>query len=203
MADVDVQWPAGVDVEYYPARVPDLYLGEPLFVTAKLSSTLPANASIVVDGLVSGQRWERQLRLNKRVAASDIALNDSALASYWARQKIESLLDGLRNGIDATQVRTDVLDVALPFQLMSPYTSFVAAEKRSSRPAQQGLQSSAVPNQAPQGQTLAAQMAAQPLQLAYPQTATAATLHFIKALLAALLALLLIYRQLRREEVRG
>ncbi|MES2605889.1 MAG: marine proteobacterial sortase target protein [Pseudomonadota bacterium] len=203
MADVDIQWPAGLDVEYYPARVPDLYLGEPLFVTARLNSTLPANSAIVVDGLVGGQRWERQLKLNNSVTGNDIALNDSALASYWARQKIESLLDGLRNGIDAAEVRSDVLGVALPFQLMSPYTSFVATEKRISRPVQQALQSSAVPNQPPQGQTLAAQMAAQSLQLAYPPTATAATLHFVKGLLAALLALLLIYRQLRKEEVRG
>jgi Ca-activated chloride channel homolog len=89
---------------------------------------------------------------------------------------------------------------ALPYQLLSPYTSFVATEKQVSRPAQAGLDTTAVGNRPPAGQTLAAQMAQQQVQ--FPRTATAAGAWLLAGslmLLCAALALL----SLRREKEFG
>ncbi len=200
LLDAKIQWPAGVVAEFYPARVPDLYAGEPVFVIARLDGMLPATSEFSVSGLVAGQRWERQLKLSSLPPAANNRLNDSALAAYWARQKIETLQDSLRTGIDAAQVRNDVLAVALPYQLLSPYTSFVATETTVSRPGASPVQSAAVRNQPPAGQELASEMGHQSLQLNYPRTAAGIDRHFLLGLWWGLLAMALIYCQLRHKE---
>ncbi len=205
MADLSVEWPAGVDAEYYPASIPDLYLGEPLFVTARLDGNISARQNILVSGTIAGQPWQRQLTVDMANASGGTAgqpVSASSLASYWARQKIDGLLNTAftGSGNDAAfkeRLRQQVLDVALPYQLLSPYTSFVAVENRISRPAQRALASTAIGNTPPNGQLFAAQMAAQQVQ--YPATATAAGAWLLGGSLALLCAALSLL-SLRREK---
>jgi Ca-activated chloride channel family protein len=173
MADLSVEWPAGVAAEYYPEKIPDLYLGEPLFVTARLSGSIPAQQDILVSGAVAGEAWQRELSIDTSSGGGSAGqpLTDSSLASYWARQKIDSLLNSAfsGNGDDPAlkeHIRHQVLDIALPYQLLSPYTSFVAVEENPSRPPQMPLANAASSNAALTAQT------AQRVQ--FPQTATAA-----------------------------
>jgi Ca-activated chloride channel family protein len=205
MADLSVEWPAGVAAEYYPASIPDLYLGEPLFVTARLAGKVPARQNILISGTIAGQPWQRQLTVDTTQAAGGTAgqpLSASSIASYWARQKIDGLLNtAFGAGNDAAfkeRLRQQVLAVALPYQLLSPYTSFVAVEKRISRPAHSGLASNALGNEPPAGQLLAAQMAALQ-QVQYPATATAAGAWLLAGSLA-LLCVALLLLTLRREK---
>ncbi len=203
MADLSVEWPAGVAAESYPASIPDLYLGEPLFVTARLDSNAGARQNILVSGTIAGQPWQRQLTVDTNTAGGTAGqpVSASSLASYWSRQKIDGLLNTAftGNGNDAAfkeRLRQQVLDVALPYQLLSPYTSFVAVENRISRPAQNALASTALGNEPPAGQLLAARMAAQQVQ--YPATATAAGAWLLAgslALLCAALSLLTLRRE--------
>jgi hypothetical protein len=52
-----------------------------------------------------------------------------ALASTWARQKVESLMrEELREGPETR--KEEVLSVALPYRLLTKYTSFVAIDRR-------------------------------------------------------------------------
>ena len=101
----------------------------------------------------------------------------------WARQKIAELLDGKILGVPEPEVRAAVLPVALAHQLVSPYTSFVAVEQRISRPAAETLNSKAVPNLPPAGQS--------PQPYAWPQTATGAPAQLALGTLLLLAALLL------------
>ncbi len=157
VVDLTVDWPG--TVEAYPQRIPDLYPGQPVLVSAQMKTPL-LQQSIIVRGRSAGQRWQREIKLP---AASGNVSSHRGVASLWARQKIEELLDQRILGVEETAVRSQVLPVALTHQLVSPYTSFVAVEAVISRPAEEHLLSQAALAARPQGQ------AAQPY--AYPKTA--------------------------------
>ena len=113
------------------------------------------------------------------------------VASLWARQKITGLLDQKVLGRAAEDVRAEVLPVALQHQLLSPYTSFVAVDQKVSRQPTDSLNSAAIANTAPLGQSS--------MQFAYPRTATTGP---AKAWLGALLLFLsVLLRVLRQPEV--
>lgn len=140
--DLDVHWPG--KVEAYPETVPDLYAGQPLLQVARLDA-VHGGDTVRVSGMLAGRGWERQLRLPE-------ADDDSAVASHWARQKLASLLAGLRRGESREAVRHVALPLALRFSLASPFTSFVAVEEQPVRPARAPLLPGQVPNAQPKGQ---------------------------------------------------
>jgi Ca-activated chloride channel family protein len=155
VTDLALRWPAGASAEQLPAALPDLYRGEPLLVTAKLSQL---QGEVMVSGRSGGQPWERRLTL------AEAAPDRKGIAARWAGLKIEQLLDTRLDGRSEEAIRADVLAVALPHRLLSPYTSFVAVEQAVSRPEQAPLSRSAIANALPLGQS------AQPF--AWPATAT-------------------------------
>ncbi|MCZ6830176.1 MAG: marine proteobacterial sortase target protein [Gammaproteobacteria bacterium] len=181
-SDIRIDWPQ--EVEAYPARVPDLYRGQPVLVAARLIAAKPGSPSPVGSVTVSGRnaagRWQRRLELPAQAADEQL---HKGVASVWARQKIAELLDGKILGTPEDEVRAAVLPVALAHQLVSPYTSFVAVEQRLSRPTAATLKSKAVPNLPPAGQS--------PQAYAWPQTATGAPAQLALGSLLLLLALLL------------
>ena len=142
VTNIAIQWPAGQTVESYPNRIPDLYLGKPLVIAAKLNNL---QGDVVISGQAAGETWQQVLRL-KGVA------DHSGVSTLWAREKISSLLDAKISGADKDEIRDQVLQVALGHQLASPYTSFVAVEEVVSRPAADAVQAEAVLNARPKGQ---------------------------------------------------
>jgi len=158
--ELAVDWPA--EVEAWPERLPDLYLGQPLLVAARFSSGIPGG-DVVVSGKTGNRPWQTRLRVAPGEQPGS-GSGHSGVASLWARHKIAGLLDQLVDGRDPGEVRADVLEVALAHQLLSPYTSFVAVEEVVSRPP--GEQSGKVPvaNTRPRGQSSQ--------NFAYPQGAT-------------------------------
>jgi Ca-activated chloride channel family protein len=172
LTNVSIEWPS--TVEAWPARVPDLYAGEPVVVSAKLAALA---GSIRVSGELAGAPWSATLPLAPAQPADGIA-------SVWARAKIESLMDAERHG--ATDARRQIVEVALRHRLASAYTSFVAVDHTPVRDAQQSLARRDVPSLLPA-------RASGGDAIGYPQTATAAPLHALAAL-----ALFLVAAGLRR-----
>lgn len=173
LTDVEVEWP-GSAVEAWPARVPDLYAGEPIVITAALPSSA---GDVVVRGRLAGAPWRATLPL---VPAGSVGSDDNGLDVLWARAKIEALSDRQVAGEDADVIRGEIVKVALEHQLVSTYTSLVAVDVTPTAPP--GMSKPVrVPGQLPHGQLAEAFVGG------LPQTATPATL---SARLAALLALL-------------
>jgi Ca-activated chloride channel family protein len=163
--NLDVAWPAtggAGQVEAWPERLPDLYLGQPLLVSVSFGASAPLG-EVVVSGDIAGQPWRQALQLAS-APGSDHAREHKGVASLWARAKITGLLDQLVLGRSEETVRAQVLPIALQHQLLSPYTSFVAVEDVISLPAGEQATSVPVPNTRPQGQA--------PQFFAYPRTAT-------------------------------
>lgn len=167
----------GVDgqVEMFPARIPDLYEGEPVVAVFK-GASLPD--SITIHGMIGTSPWTTSIMLKHRDSREGLSV-------YWARQKIAALMDQQRDGRDATATRQAVLDVALAHHLVSTYTSLVAVDVTPARPLDKALQSHAMKTNLPDGQDYQA-------IFGLPQTATSGQLQILLGL-ATLLAAWLIW----------
>lgn len=192
LSDLEVVWPNGVAVEVWPERLPDLYLGEPLLLSARVTKGLNYPTEIVVRGRQADRTWSRTLTL----AGNESAISAAGVSVRWARSKIEALLDSQTRGRPADDVRAEVLPLALTHQLLSPYTSFIAVDEVSARAEQEPLQTHPVPNLFPHGQIASA-------RVAYPQTATSAPLQWLMGWLMLTIWLATHFRTWRRRSTRA
>ncbi|MCZ6500864.1 MAG: marine proteobacterial sortase target protein [Gammaproteobacteria bacterium] len=139
LKNVRIHWPADIAVEQWPEKIPDLYAGEPMIVSAKLSR-LPDQVLISGDG--GAGYWAMQ----KPVPAKQDA---PGVAALWARHKIESLQDLAIASGDRDAARGEITSVALEFGLISRYTSLLAVESTPVRPTGTRLASLQIANVMP------------------------------------------------------
>jgi len=167
IANICVDW--GMDAEFYPEVVPDLYAGEPLWLYARLPRE---PRTVTVCGELEGRYWEMSSRELPRSGGGN-------LATLWARSKIEALEDSQIFGADPDMIREDVLDLALEFGLLTRYTSLVAVDKSPARPGSEGLNVEAIPSLLPAGSGMAS---------GFSRTATGWISQLILALISLLVA---------------
>ncbi len=171
LTDVTVDWPGGADA--WPRRVPDLYAGEPIVVSAQFpAGTLQGN--VVISGTRAGQPWQAVLPMQDGATEAGVAV-------LWASAKIDALMDAGRRGAPEPDIRNSVLDVALTHHLVSKYTSLVAVDVTPTRHARTDTLKSAMPANVPEGLTGFDQL---------PRTATPAALSLIAGMLLLLAAAL-------------
>lgn len=159
VTDLRISWPKGLHVDAYPKKMPDLYQGEPLRLVARIRGE-QVSGKLRVSGRLAGRQFQRELELSGNVGTG-------GLGSLWARKRIEALRDRQRpvgeRSAEGQRLRGQILDLALAFKLVSPYTSFVAVEEKVVRPEGTRLSKSPVPNAVARGQVLQRQT--------YPRTA--------------------------------
>ncbi len=173
LTDVSVTWPG--QAETYPQRIPDLYAGEPIAVSAAL--TAGAQGEVAIRALSGGVPWTATLPV-------DPAGGARGLDVLWARAKIEALTDGLHAGATEDTVRPAVLDVALRHHLVSAYTSLVAVDVTPTVPADANGRSALLAVNRPQG-------SADDILGELPQTGTASALQIALGVLALFAAAML------------
>jgi len=165
--NICVDW--GMDADFYPEVIPDLYAGEPLWLYARLPHE---PREVMVCGELEGRYWE----MNSRQLPGS---GGSNLAALWARSRIEALEDSRIFGSDPAEIRQKSLDLALEFGLLTRYTSLVAIDKSPSRTATGGLESEQVPGLLPAGSGAAS---------GFSQTATGWPAQLILAFISLLIA---------------
>jgi len=141
LTDIKIDWPVDKQVEMWPRRVPDLYAGEPLVVTAR---TTALKGSVIVSGKRLQQQWKVTIPLN-------VMSQSQGMAVLWARDKIAYLMDALQDGMASDVVRKGVLDVALEHHLVSKYTSLVAVDVTPERPLTENLKKESLKVNLPAG----------------------------------------------------
>ena len=181
---IEITWPAGAHAETWPKRMPDLYLGEPIVVSAALDKL---EGDLRITGLRGDVAWQATLPLGEMRAGQGMGV-------LWAREKIASLVDSLRDGAREDDVREAVVDVALAHHLVSKYTSLVAVDKTPVRPVDADLKSGAVPTNLPEGWEF------EKVFGELPQGATDSRWNLLAGFLALLLASGL-YRSARRAPI--
>ncbi|HEX7081518.1 MAG TPA: marine proteobacterial sortase target protein [Gammaproteobacteria bacterium] len=182
LADVLVDWPNAV--ELYPPRVPDLYAGEPVVVTASFPRG-DGPIAIEVFGRLAGSPWSQSVEAKPAPSPG--------IAALWARRKIEHALDSRVEGVSESVIRSVVVETALEHGLVSPYTSLVAVDRTPARSRAAALERQAVGNMAPAGTSLAY----------LPATATPAELYRRLGWLAIAAAALLLGTLRRRSRFVG
>lgn len=141
--NICVDW--GMDAEFYPEVIPDLYAGEPLWLYARLPGD---PREVTICGELGDLLWEMESRPLSTPGSNN-------LATLWARSKVEALEDSRIFGTDPQVIRENVLDLALDFGLLTRYTSLVAVDKTPSRPGAQDLDSDSIPSLLPAGSSIA------------------------------------------------
>ncbi|WP_281645694.1 marine proteobacterial sortase target protein [Parendozoicomonas sp. Alg238-R29] len=190
--DITLHWPEGLQVDMLPARVPDLYAGEPVIVSARIRGQA-IEKELTITGRNGSHRWNKQLSLQN-------AAQSEGISRLWARTKIENLEDGKTRGEDSEQVRNKVLPLALKNQLVTAYTSFVAIDQTPARTTEALQKKNVIPNTTPAGQS--PQLQAMKSH-AWPQTANGTGFNLIAGLLALLAALILRYHSRRKRVLQA
>ena len=166
MRDLHVDWPPGTDA--YPHQLPDLYLGEPLLLTARVPQPI---SQVRVSGMLAEHEWSSLAKLDSTRTAR-------GLDRLWAQARISDLEEQLSRGGDETTLRPQIVQAALKAHLVSRYTSLVAVDKTPVRASDSTLHSTQIPNVLPAGS-------------AFAQTATPARLQLLLGFIALLLAMLI------------
>jgi len=125
LADVSIDW-GGLPVDdVAPARIPDLFVGQPVVVYGRFTGELRGEA--VVHGRVGG----RDVEIPVVVDVAE-ATGVEGLSSMWARTTIEHLLrDPSVYAMSEEQVearRDRAVELALHHRVLTEYTSFVAVD---------------------------------------------------------------------------
>ncbi len=168
LGDITLDQSGWSGLEQYPAKITDLYEGEPIVVALKAAS-LPSHA------MLRGQAGTRPWSLP---VSSNQAATHSGLSVYWARQKIASLMDDATKGGSDETTKTSILNVALAHHLVSRYTSLVAVDVTPARPIEPPGTEQGQPTNLAHAQDLAG----------LPKTATGWHLHLLLGLSALMLA---------------
>ncbi len=142
LTDIRIAWPDGTTAESYPGAIPDLYLGEPVIVSARTPAG--TEGEITVSGDRGAQTFISTTELN---AGQDAA----GVAALWARAQIGSLESQIYRGADREAISRQITDVALEYQLVSAYTSLVAIDPTVVRPQVETVTTEAIATNMPDG----------------------------------------------------
>jgi Ca-activated chloride channel family protein len=141
MTNLAAQWPNANAAETWPNPLPDLYAGEPVVLTARMTN---AQGSLVLRGRLEGKPWQATLDLRQAREAKGVE-------RLWARNKIATLEESRIRGADAEAIDKAVLETALAHHLTSRLTSLVAVDITRSRPMDTPVASQRVPLNLPAG----------------------------------------------------
>jgi Ca-activated chloride channel family protein len=121
LTDIEIEWGALQISEVYPPQVPDLFVGRPVVLTGRFQGPLPEWVEVY------GWAGSREQRLVVDAGEAAESRSHPGIASVWARRQISHLSDRL--AVEGPgELAPEILELALNFNLMSSYTSFVAVD---------------------------------------------------------------------------
>jgi len=125
LTDVRVDWGGLAVRDAEPGLIPDVSSLSPLTVLARYDR--PGTGTVTVSGMLAGRPYRQALQ----VTLPAVSAAHGALASLWARQRIETLSrEGhLRPGDPA--IEEAITGLAMHHHLVSRFTSFVAIDDRA------------------------------------------------------------------------
>jgi len=111
--------------------LPDLYDAKPILLHARYAVPTggPVAGTVVISGNTGVGRYERRIP----VEFSNDAPDHAAIATLWGRAKVDAILDphlaALQQGSTPPAVKAEVVRFGEAYDLVTPFTSFVAVEK--------------------------------------------------------------------------
>jgi Ca-activated chloride channel family protein len=123
LAHIEIDWGSLDVTELYPAKVPDLWAGQPIRIHGRY--TKGGEDTIVVRGQLANQSYKQKLSIS-------LPKNEPAhetMATVWARQKVRQLMNQMVRDGQTNELIEEVTQLGLNFRLMTQWTSFVAVEE--------------------------------------------------------------------------
>lgn len=118
LTNIQVQWQGeGEAPIFYPSLPPDLFADQPLVLFGRKADRLAGKLQI--SGRAAGKQYQQTFAL------SFDPDGNPAIAQLWGRARIKQLMNQMVSGETKIGVEA-VTDTALSYQLLSPYTAFVA-----------------------------------------------------------------------------
>jgi Ca-activated chloride channel family protein len=123
LAHIEIDWGSLDVTKLYPAKVPDLWAGQPIRLHGRY--TKGGEETIVVRGQLANQPYKQKLfvRLPKNEPAHE------TMATVWARQNVRQLMNQMVRDGQTKELIEKVTQLGLTFRLMTQWTSFVAVEE--------------------------------------------------------------------------
>ena len=147
LSDLRIDWGDLTVSERYPAKIPDLWAGQPVQVVARYEPLDGEDVDTVVT--VHGWLGREEVAWEVPLSVPAVSHEHEALASLWARRKIRDI-EWYPRGRSEAEVQAAVTAVALEHHLVSRYTSLVAIDDEPS-PCGPAAFSVSVPTMAPAG----------------------------------------------------
>ena len=114
--------------DVYPRHIHDLFSGRPVVVTGRY--TAPAQGAVRLLARRAGDFYSREIPVSLPAQENQ----NNAVASLWARDKIDDLMSqdwaGVQQGTLRADLRQQITQLGLDYHLMTQFTSFVAVEDR-------------------------------------------------------------------------
>ncbi len=114
----------GLDVyDLAPARLPDLMGERPVIVFGKYRGK--AKGALAVSGENAAGKFNKPLAFSSEAAK----VENKALRYLWARHRLKTLSDYAGSAHNNADLKGEITNIGLQYNLLTPYTSFVAIEE--------------------------------------------------------------------------
>lgn len=154
LRNLQIDW-SGLDVQdLSPAKLPDVYAGQPIIVTGRYKQ--PGKATIQLKAIAAGRTV--QIPLEVTLPAKE---KQRSVAYLWARQRIKELMSKNFGEISAADLNA-VTGIGLGFGLVTEYTSYVAVDEERVVSDSGKVQTIVQPAPMPEGVNAATAIAASP-----------------------------------------
>ncbi|MEO8702259.1 MAG: VWA domain-containing protein [Kofleriaceae bacterium] len=119
LVDVSVEVDGAQAVRLYPRSLPDLFVDDELVVRGRIRGTGPAKFTI------KGRLGGKPVAFSRTV---DLAKAPSRpwVGRLWAQARVDHLLEEISLGSKEPELMTEVLELALAYNFVTPYTAFLA-----------------------------------------------------------------------------
>jgi len=172
LTQLKITWPDNFkQIEVYPKRLNDLYMGHPLMVTAKVSlqpDQVKQKQTVIFEGQSGLTAWKSQLQW-------DSSNPHPGVSRLWAKNKISTLMDDYRrsqnlaqndNGLDKKKaLKQEIIALSIKHHIISQFTSFVAVSNLPATSPKVAAKTKNMPQNMPYGWT-------GNVLSSYPKTAT-------------------------------
>jgi Ca-activated chloride channel family protein len=119
LVDVSVEVDGAQAVRLYPRSIGDLFAEDELLITGRVRGS--GTAKFTIKGRLAGKTvsFTRAVELAK-------APSRPWVGRLWAQSRVQHLLEEISLGTKDAEMTTEVTDLALAYNFVTPYTSFLA-----------------------------------------------------------------------------
>ncbi len=124
LAHIQIDW-GGLQVSALtPARIPDLWRGQPITLHGRYRKG--GKAHVTIRGRLGSEAYEMPVQLTLPENQPENAL----VATVWARARIKELMLDMARGGQRDELEKRITDLGLEYRIMTQWTSFVAVEEK-------------------------------------------------------------------------